>query len=781
MKKRIAVLSLLCLNNLFASSLPTSSSLLISDSHDSSLTEVLSDDFLTQLKDIPVSHFDIWDRDKLLYLGISDELDKNIEDYVNLEKTDEQLLEQRNSLLLNICRSVKPFLTDQSKKKKAESLFCIAVKKYNYTSYLLKNFGFFDITQKPKDRLRWFIKNYMAKNKTEINMIMPEYFLQAMDPYHIFFSDQSLLFQEWKDSDSHKPFLIWLEGKRVRNYSFEQEDQNLFSGKMSDVMMQCPLEKINEFGIADFSKNSMRRYAVYNIILDRNGIVKFTPFNIWGHVGISDGKPVLFAGEIMFERGIVREISNQSGHFQPSLLYLENFQKLLIEKQLIKSDIRTRKLDFADFDSYSLQVLYPQLPELPTNIADVLVQLLKEGSNSLEYQKYLCVNPDEKKVQFLSDEYIYADWWPLAKLTIDRRFFKNFSSDLFVISNMESLIPFQGEKLFEGICNQLISSPYFGISLFLGRNIKYDALSGSVSLSMSEQIRNIFPYIRNNNFYNIPIESFHNFIINEIDRNQAEWGGMHDVLLTSDNRIKISKNSKEQFTSSLLGIDFTENIVFGGKISFLNKQVYSINNFKAYNNNLDNEIIRQQLNNFQNILIANNALEAPFDFYQVKIGNDFFLEGSLYKYYIEKEKDRPNEINTNVADIIVDYLLERFDRWQPTTVDFELCHTDDSFKIFDRCLEPSYKSLIHFRAVFEKEIRSSRKIISKNRIIISHMFNSIKFKIKELDTVFLQLKNYVNRNRDTIELIFPNIKKEDAGLEKVEYVFSELTSNSFIL
>jgi len=50
---------------------------------------------------------------------------------------------------------------------------------------------------------------------------------------------------------------------------------------------------------------------------------KYSEVGIFHHSSFLSGKPVGAAGEIIIEKGIIKEVTNASGHYQPSLKMVE--------------------------------------------------------------------------------------------------------------------------------------------------------------------------------------------------------------------------------------------------------------------------------------------------------------------------------------------------------------------------------------------------------------------------------------------------------------------------
>ncbi|WP_415062493.1 hypothetical protein [Bdellovibrio sp.] len=79
------------------------------------------------------------------------------------------------------------------------------------------------------------------------------------------------------------------------------------------------------------------------LVIDKDLRIFILPFEERGryhHSSLSAGQDILFAGTAAFSQGILRELSDQSGHYRPSpqqtLLAIKELQKMGVDMRMMK-------------------------------------------------------------------------------------------------------------------------------------------------------------------------------------------------------------------------------------------------------------------------------------------------------------------------------------------------------------------------------------------------------------------------------------------------------------
>lgn len=139
------------------------------------------------------------------------------------------------------------------------------------------------------------------------------YWLESIDPCHRQLTDYYL---KWQESDSTKPFFMWLEMQSIPYYipaiNYFNNDElaknivNIRDGKLLNAQRR-PL-------------NAMEPEIVYlfAIMPDKTFYITKGSSSV-RHTSITKGKPVLASGEIKVSNGIVTYWNTESGHYQPNI------------------------------------------------------------------------------------------------------------------------------------------------------------------------------------------------------------------------------------------------------------------------------------------------------------------------------------------------------------------------------------------------------------------------------------------------------------------------------
>ncbi|MDR1560905.1 MAG: hypothetical protein LBS23_00940 [Holosporaceae bacterium] len=290
-------------------------------------------ELLSMISATDISHIDLKDSNADAYKGISENIDKEIVRYIGLPKTDYETLPQRLSCLLEICKlsydkskSIDSCPERLSALFTCKALFSLAAAKHNYIAHMFKYLKiFYDDKSRaiPKFVGEFFV---FPKGKQCLFMKHLKHFAHALDPYHsIDTIDKEIRpeVDEWEASDTKLPFTLWLEGRDRKSSSLKGEVH----------VMRLP--DLKDFA-ASVSENKQ-----YDIVVDINNEVKLTPSTRGSgrkHIGLSGGKPVIFAGEIEFGEGQVLQINNHSGHFKPNHAQFEEFVNLLKKIKVLPND-----------------------------------------------------------------------------------------------------------------------------------------------------------------------------------------------------------------------------------------------------------------------------------------------------------------------------------------------------------------------------------------------------------------------------------------------------------
>jgi hypothetical protein len=289
-------------------------------------------ELLSAISEVEVSYADLDKTNKDYYKGNDATIDQKIDGYVALPKTDYASLQQRLLCLFDICKLAYEKLygdacyeASSTEWSVYNSLFSLAAGKYNYLAHLTKYLNIFHKDGKGKS-LGNFASEYLAtENKNVIFMKNMYFFLEAMDPYHAIGKKIEQELDQWEKSDTRLPFLLWLEDKNRKSEAVKGKIHNISTKKLSDFAASVAQDKDQE----------------YDIIMTTDGDIKLTSTaKGCKHVGLSNGKPVMFAGEISFQRGKIRGINNHSGHFRPNKKQFSNFITLLKTNNLLHENCK---------------------------------------------------------------------------------------------------------------------------------------------------------------------------------------------------------------------------------------------------------------------------------------------------------------------------------------------------------------------------------------------------------------------------------------------------------
>lgn len=283
------------------------------------------------------------------------EIDKLISEYHFIPKTDPlkilerivylKTIEQKlfDQITPKLSKKNKKFLKNiyETAKEKRIYLENLENLRFNLTSnqdYL--NHYFYDISKNCDNWIPLFLCNQRKYDST-LRIYWGEYILGVLDPCHRFLTTY---FDLWRQIDPENLdyflFFIWLEGQNVpfditRVYFFTEEEKNA----KEIVQKQGKLcLKITD----DFFSSSQKE-CLFIIDLEEKIFVTEGTREI-RHDSLSLGKPVIAAGNIIIQEGVIIRLGLESGHYQPTILHGIQLLTILRKKGIpLSSDI---KIDF---------------------------------------------------------------------------------------------------------------------------------------------------------------------------------------------------------------------------------------------------------------------------------------------------------------------------------------------------------------------------------------------------------------------------------------------------
>ncbi|MDR2794737.1 MAG: hypothetical protein LBB12_03100 [Holosporaceae bacterium] len=290
-----------------------------------------NDDFSELIKKIfsvRISHSDLPDNPESD--GVTAELANAITEYHSIPKTVYESLPRRSFALFCICRMCLQQSHVLQKKglstKNIDKIFEQAAAKHNYIVQLTRKLAVLN-KERPKGQKidafveffnTYFISNEVGKARTKI-MTDLDCYMEALDPYLRGNSNSSGIFLNpdyvrWRKlvegGKTNLGFFMWLEGLGKRSVRYE---------KSSNLVLEPLTGIITEISPNNYSNILKLPTGCYDFVVTKNGKFYFSPSEIGvKHIGLSQGKPVAFAGEISISQGKIVVINNHSGHFRPS-------------------------------------------------------------------------------------------------------------------------------------------------------------------------------------------------------------------------------------------------------------------------------------------------------------------------------------------------------------------------------------------------------------------------------------------------------------------------------
>lgn len=156
-----------------------------------------------------------------------------------------------------------------------------------------------------------------------------EFWLESIDPCHRRLANY---YQFWLDATSsvstdYRSFLLWLETQPIPKYIPYVE---YYTDAKRDTCHIVPVDGyLTNAGTREKLHTHSKR-SIFIVDLEKDLYVEASSESCW-HTSLSRGKPVLGAGVIQVEHGVVKTIAFESGHYLPSLQ--QSFQSIQIFRE----------------------------------------------------------------------------------------------------------------------------------------------------------------------------------------------------------------------------------------------------------------------------------------------------------------------------------------------------------------------------------------------------------------------------------------------------------------
>jgi hypothetical protein len=278
------------------------------------------------------------------YIGYHDQsfdlVNSLIDKYHGLDKLDEANLGDRSKLLGEISLTFDQVAYDLEDRQKSEvltRLSLIARKKAEYLNRL--NYIFeVEIDSYEKMHIQYAgdkqeIDGFFVLpliNKVIYATNLPSYWglfwLEALDPCHRMLTPY---YVKWKEDKDKTPFFMWLEGQEIPYYIFQIE---LFDDeKLSQLQYNISTEDglVYNSNCEKTTLNTENEEYIFVITLDKKILISKSSQTV-RHFSLTAGKPVLSAGSIKILDGKIIYVDGESGHYMPSVFYINQTINLLM-------------------------------------------------------------------------------------------------------------------------------------------------------------------------------------------------------------------------------------------------------------------------------------------------------------------------------------------------------------------------------------------------------------------------------------------------------------------
>lgn len=279
----------------------------------------------------------------------SKKLSQLIENYNAIQKDQENNLDERVLRLEQILSFLKNWIENElsgiEKKKHLNWLYSIAEGKKNYLS-ALKNIyrekkhaesSLKSYHSDPRDLIDKKFQPIVLNNRRLFSLKMREYWgdfwIESLDPCH---RRLTPFYDQWmRESEKNKEiphFFLWLENQHIPKYVpkviyIEEKELPQFLVHVDDFGF---LHYRNQ--LAEFSAQGVR--YLFAIDLKKNIFVAEENQG-YSHSSFTSGRPVLGAGLLNVEKGRLKGIALESGHYLPSVETGFQILQILVEKNTL--------------------------------------------------------------------------------------------------------------------------------------------------------------------------------------------------------------------------------------------------------------------------------------------------------------------------------------------------------------------------------------------------------------------------------------------------------------
>jgi hypothetical protein len=162
------------------------------------------------------------------------------------------------------------------------------------------------------------------------------YWLELLDPKHRPGFDLSSSFEDWYNNtnarENKQSFWAYLDGQNEPVSTTNVAYLNEFEAEKYKVKFQG--NKLVNSDDAEVSTQnnetvvSGKGWAIFVVDLDGNLYLGSHILGVFHHSSFLSGKPVLAAGEILVDNGIIKVVTCKSGHYRPSFNEMKTFARL---------------------------------------------------------------------------------------------------------------------------------------------------------------------------------------------------------------------------------------------------------------------------------------------------------------------------------------------------------------------------------------------------------------------------------------------------------------------
>lgn len=248
------------------------------------------------------------------------------------------------------------------------TLYRRARKKAAYLSMMLQNTAYMDATATPK-HFYDFVARERRKPNGDLLRVSATAKLERLDPAHRGFEfDESLskgltyvgtLVIEWINSNSPAPFFWWLEAHEFCTTSPNFAKPNTIERNVRSIYYG-PLEKSAVYrvwchGAHLFGRalNGTQGESIFDntgalssktghaFVWTKDGAILSHPHmsGTFHHSSLASGRRVRCAGTWVVEKGKIKQITNDSGHYKPTEKHFRTFVQALLQQGVIDPNL----------------------------------------------------------------------------------------------------------------------------------------------------------------------------------------------------------------------------------------------------------------------------------------------------------------------------------------------------------------------------------------------------------------------------------------------------------